>query len=216
MDMLLKVDEAARRATAMAHIASPVRHPLPARVAKSHPDLVRLFRQQLETSGATVIEVADAADVPEALAGFLRQNNLPQRVRAGADAYLAVIPWQNVPALEVTSGRAELSDEVGLGAPVAGVAETGTLVMASGPDNPVTLSFLPETHVVVLEAANVVGPYEDAWNKVRERFGTGVMPRTVNMISGPSRTGDIGGRIVMGAHGPRRMCVILVGSTEAG
>jgi L-lactate dehydrogenase complex protein LldG len=38
------------------------------------------------------------------------------------------------------------------------------------------------------------------------------MPRSLNLISGPSRTGDIGGRIVLGAHGPRRLCIVIVGS----
>ena len=86
----------------------------------------------------------------------------------------------------------------------------GPLVMASGADNPVTLNFLPETHVVVVEDKALVGGYEGAWEKIRSRFGRRVMPRTVNFISGPSRTADIGGQLVMGAHGPRRLCVILV------
>jgi L-lactate dehydrogenase complex protein LldG len=110
------------------------------------------------------------------------------------------------------AGAADPGDEASLSHAAAGVAETGTLVLASGPDNPVTLSFLPETHIVVVEAKDIVGGYEDAWAIVRERFGEGQMPRTVNMISGPSRTGDIGGRLVLGAHGPRRQCVIVVKS----
>jgi len=79
-----------------------------------------------------------------------------------------------------------------------------------GPDNPVTLNYVPETHVVVVEDKDLVGSYEQVWPKVRTQFGKGQMPRTVNLISGPSRTGDIGGKLVMGAHGPRRMCVVLV------
>jgi L-lactate dehydrogenase complex protein LldG len=106
-------------------------------------------------------------------------------------------------------GQAQPNDEVGLSHAIAAVAETGTLVLASGPDNPVTLNFLPETHIVVVEDKNIVGPYEDAWVKVRARFGDRLMPRTVNMISGPSRTADIGGKLVLGAHGPRRLCVII-------
>ncbi|MEL6226223.1 MAG: LUD domain-containing protein, partial [Pseudomonadota bacterium] len=77
---------------------------------------------------------------------------------------------------------------------------------------PVTLNFLPETHIVVVDQNAIVGPYEEAFDRVRTRFGDGKMPRTVNMVSGPSRTGDIGGRIVMGAHGPRRMMVVIVES----
>jgi L-lactate dehydrogenase complex protein LldG len=83
-------------------------------------------------------------------------------------------------------------------------------MITSGADNPVTINFLPETHVVVVEDKDLVGPYEAALAKVRAKFGKGLMPRTVNLISGPSRTGDIGGKLIMGAHGPRRMCVIIV------
>ena len=59
-------------------------------------------------------------------------------------------------------------------------------------------------------ASDLIGGYEGAWEKIRARFGAGAMPRTVNFVSGPSRTADIGGQLVMGAHGPRRLCVILV------
>jgi L-lactate dehydrogenase complex protein LldG len=92
----------------------------------------------------------------------------------------------------------------------AAVAETGTLVLASGADNPVTITFLPETSIVVVGEEDLVGGYEGAWEKIRARFGKRAMPRTVNFVSGPSRTADIGGQLVMGAHGPRRLCVVLV------
>lgn len=207
----------ARKAVAAARLAAHQRHPLPGRVAgKSATDLVGVLRAQLTASAVTIVDVAALADVPAAVSGYLRAQNLPQRVRFGTDETLAGLPWTSAATLEVTRGRAALSDEVGVSMPVAGVAETGTLVLASGPDNPVTLNFVPETHVVVLEASRVVAGYEDAFALVRERFGEGAMPRTINMISGPSRTGDIGGRIVMGAHGPRRMCVVLVGAAAAG
>jgi L-lactate dehydrogenase complex protein LldG len=94
---------------------------------------------------------------------------------------------------------------------VAGIAETGTLMLASGPDNPVTVTFLPETSIVVLRRDDLVGPYEAAFGQIRARYGRGAMPRTVNLVSGPSRTADVGGRLVTGAHGPRRFCVVIVG-----
>jgi L-lactate dehydrogenase complex protein LldG len=204
-------DDKARQKIVDARIATRFRHPTPARVAgKSHDDHLALFKQHMVGQSATVLDAATAADVPSLIAGYLRQNNLPARLAVGDDAYLAALPWSKEPTLERRQGRAQPTDEVSVSHASAAVAETGTLVMASGPDNPVTLNFLPETHVVVLEAKDVVGPYEDAWMKIRARFGDRAMPRTVNMISGPSRTGDIGGRLVMGAHGPRRMCVVVV------
>ena len=71
-------------------------------------------------------------------------------------------------------------------------------------------SRVSRAHIAIVSAKDIVGPYEDAWQRIRARFGPGEMPRTVNFVSGPSRTGDIGGQLVMGAHGPRRMCVIIV------
>lgn len=203
--------KAAEAAARLAQLEAP--HLVPERVRKDAAGLAALFKAHLRTQSATVIDVASEADVPAAVAGWLRSINLPMRLRAGEDARLAGIPWAKEPALAIERGRAVPTDEVGLSHAVAGVAETGTLVLASGPDNPVTVSFLPENHVVVVRAADIVGPYEGAFDRVRRLFGKGAMPRTVNMISGPSRTGDIGGRLVMGAHGPRRMCVVVVGTT---
>ena len=203
-------NSAQRRAAVAQRLAEPASPLVPER-AKQPADARRLqLRTFLEGQSATFIEVASGADVPAAVARFLRSTNLPLRVRVGDDAYLRGLDWQREPALERQSGPAQGGDEVGLSHATAAVAETGTLVMASGADNPVTLNFLPETHIVVVEDKALVGGYEGAWEKVRARFGRRAMPRTVNFVSGPSRTADIGGQLVMGAHGPRRLCVILV------
>ena len=93
----------------------------------------------------------------------------------------------------------------------AGVAETGTLVMASGPDNPTTLNFLPDTHIVVVDAKDIAGDYETVWARVRENFGIDALPRAINMITGPSRSADIAQILILGAHGPRRLHVLIVG-----
>ena len=65
------------------------------------------------------------------------------------------------------------------------------------------------TGIVVLHGNAVVGAYEDAFDLLRMRVGA-VWPRTVNLITGPSRTADIEQTLIMGAHGPRRLHVILV------
>lgn len=204
-------DEPARRAAVAARLAGQSAHLIPARVAgKSAAALKAVLTEHLEGQSATVIEVARAGQVPGAIAGFLRSANLPQRVRTGNDRYLSDLPWSSEPALTVERGRAGATDEVGLVHATAAAAETGTLLMASGADNPVTLNFLPETSIVVLRADDIVESYEAAFDRLRAVMGRGTMPRTVNLVSGPSRTGDIGGRLVMGAHGPRRLCVVIV------
>ena len=88
------------------------------------------------------------------------------------------------------------------------IADTGTLVLASGPDTPGTASLLPETHVAVVRAARIVAHMEDAFALARETFGQ--LPRAINFVSGPSRTADIDQTIVLGAHGPSRVHIILI------
>lgn len=187
-------------------------HLIPERAKQDAAGLKALFRQHLVGQTATVLDVATAADIPSSIAGYLRGHNLALRLRMGADERLQQLPWGREPALTCERGHAKPDDDVSLSHAVAGVAETGTLVMASGPDNPVTLNYLPETHIVVVKAADIAGHYEAAFDRVRKRLGRGTMPRTLNLISGPSRTADIGGRLVVGAHGPRRLCVLIVGS----
>jgi L-lactate dehydrogenase complex protein LldG len=203
-------DSTKRRATVAKRLAEPTPPLIPERAKRRKEEQRQLLRTFLEGQSATFVEVEGAAQIPTAIARFLRSNNLPLRVRLGDDPYLDRLRWEKEPALEHRKGRAAGDDEVGLSHAAAAVAETGTLVLLSGVDNPVTLGFLPETHIVIVEDKDLVGGYEGAWEKIRARFGRRAMPRTVNFISGPSRTADIGGELVMGAHGPRRLCVILI------
>lgn len=202
--------EAARMQAARARIADHRRHLIPSRVReKSDEALLGLLRGYLEGQRATVIDVTDPADVPEHICSYLRQHNLPARLRMGDDAVLAALPWPTV-ALEVLRGPAGTQDVVGLSRVLVGVAETGTLVLASGPENPVTITFLPDTHVLLLSKRDIVASYEDAWDRLRALYGAGCLPRTVNLVSGPSRTADIASIIVNGAHGPKALLVVLV------
>jgi len=192
-------------------IAGQSRYLVPERSRQDASGLKALLAAQLRAANATVIEVASENDLPSAVATYLRSQNLPLAMRAGGDTWLRGIEWSREPALSIAEGPAAPNDEVGLTHAVAGVAETGTLVLASGPENPVTVTFLPETSIIVVRAADLVGPYEAAFDLIRQRYGRGTMPRTLNLVSGPSRTADVGGRLVTGAHGPRRLCVMVVG-----
>ena len=201
----------ARRSAVDLRLGSQAPHLIPERAQRDAAGLRALFAEHLKGQSATVLDVADAAAIPAAIAGYLRGQNLPMRLRMGEDERLGRLPWTKEPALTIARGHAHADDEVGLSHAVAGVAETGTLVMASGAANPVTLNYVPETHIVVIGARDIVGPYEEAFARSRALLGRGTMPRTLNFISGPSRSADIGGRPVLGAHGPRRLCVIVVG-----
>jgi L-lactate dehydrogenase complex protein LldG len=97
----------------------------------------------------------------------------------------------------------------------AAIAETGTLMLVSGPQTPTTLNFLPETHIVLVHADQVVATYEDGWDRLRTAETSKALPRTVNFITGPSRTADIEQHIELGAHGPRRLHIVVVQNGQA-
>jgi L-lactate dehydrogenase complex protein LldG len=163
---------------------------------------------------ATVARVASPMAVPDAVARYLAAENLPSELAMAPDPELDAIPWESRPLLSIRRGRAEAADAVSLTPCVAAVAETGTLMLASGPHSPTTLNFLPDTHIVLVHADQVVATYEDGWDRLRATSGgsgAGLeLPRAVNFITGPSRTGDIEQRIVLGAHGPRRLHILVV------
>jgi len=204
-----RTDAAAdREAAFQERLAHAARHPLPMQLPADAADLKARFVELSSRQSAEIVDVPGAHALPGAIAGYLRRHGLPMRLRCGDDAYFGDLPWQDTPGIARDSGAAQDGDTAGLSRAIAGVAETGTLVLASGPANPVTLGFLPETHLVVLQAATIVAAFEDAHALLLA--GAAALPRTLNLVSGASRTGDIGGRIVMGAHGPRRLAVFVV------
>ena len=201
--------EAPRRAATQERLERAPKGLVPQRGQVSGADRIALFRKQAEGVQATVADVDSISDAPAAVAQYLRDHNLPAAIRMGADLRLKMMPWSDT-ALDVKQGVSDGHDLNGVSHAFSGVAETGTLVMTSGPDNPTTLNFLPDNHIVVLSAADLQGDYESVFDRLREAYGKGVMPRTVNMITGPSRSADIAQTMLLGAHGPRKLHIVVV------
>lgn len=198
-----------------ARLSNPQPNLIPARAQLAADAQITLFTKMAEGVSATVERVSSAADIPAAVTRFLAQHNLPSALRLTPDRLLQEAPWSNHPALTVTTGVAEETDRAAIAVAVAGVAETGTLVMRSGPEGPTTNNFLPENHLVVLPADHVVGNYEEVWRQIRGDAEDGLfMPRTVNWITGPSRSGDIEQQIQLGVHGPRRLHILILDETD--
>lgn len=177
---------------------------------------IDLFEDYAAGADTTVARVAAADDVPSAVADFLKRHNLPANLVRAPDADLDAIPWDNQPTLTLEARKAEEPDAVSVTAAFGAVAETGTLVLISGEDNPTTLNFLPENHIVVLWADRISGDYEAQWSALRARYGDGALPRTVNLVTGPSRSADIEQTIQLGAHGPRRLHILIVDEPPEG
>ena len=186
------------------------RHPrglIPAHTEGDHAQSVALFIAKAEKASATVDRLPSTDAVPAAVARRLAEWNLPSRLRLAPGMADGRIDWGSSPLLETTNGASRGDDMASLTGALAGVAETGTLILVSGPDHPTTLNFLPLGHLVVLFARDIVPAYEDAWDRLRS---AGELPRSVNMVTGPSRTGDIEQTIQLGAHGPLRLHILLV------
>jgi L-lactate dehydrogenase complex protein LldG len=204
--------DATRRQAVRDRLSRHPRGPIPARAGGDREILLQRFVSLLQGQGAETMRVSSAEEAVRAIAGTLSQNGLPPELRLGADPSLAALPWQAAPDLLLRHGKAEPTDKAGLSRAIAGAAESGTLFLVSGADNPTTLAFLPEQHVVVIEATAILGSYEEAFDRLRATYGDGQLPRSLNLISGPSRTADIEQTIVRGAHGPKRLLVVVLDS----
>jgi L-lactate dehydrogenase complex protein LldG len=127
---------------------------------------------------------------------------------------LESIDWSQRPLIERETRRAVETDLVSLQHAWAGVAETGTLLFPADATRPATLNLLPETEIVLLRASAIVGAYEEAWDRLRaerkDPMTGGFMPRNLMLVTGPSRSADIEQTLELGAHGPRRLHILLV------
>ena len=167
-------------------------------------DLLARFVSRFESRSGTVVRIGSLLEVPAAVDAYRQQHGLP--ARAAIARPLAGLPW---PADFVHHPGPAGKDEVlSVTACLAGIAEMGSLLLASGPDSPTTLNFVPDHHLIVLHATQIVRHFEDAWAILRACPGG--MPRATNIVSGPSRTGDVELTLQLGAHGPRSVHVILV------
>jgi L-lactate dehydrogenase complex protein LldG len=197
-----KDDFAGRRAAAVASLANAGRGPQPSMAG----NLAERFRLKAESLSSTVAVVTRREDAPAAVAAYLSAHGIGQQAVVTSD--VVGLDWSSS-GLQVAARAAEDVDLVGISGCFCGVAETGTLMLLSGPETPATVSLLPETHVALVDVSRIVATMEDAFTLLRaERCS---LPRAVNFISGPSRTGDIEQTIVLGAHGPCRVHLILIG-----
>lgn len=169
-------------------------------------DLPAYFCERAAAMQSTTARVPGMAQVPAEAARYLDSLNLEA---AGCIwPALSQLDWSSA-GIAVQARAAIDADKIGITGTYAAIAETGTLMVLSGPDTPSSVSLLPETHIAVLPASRIVSHMEDAWALLRAEHGR--PPRAVNFISGPSRTGDIEQTIIIGAHGPFRVHIIVVG-----
>jgi len=202
--------DADRRAAALAYIAAHGQGPRPT----LPPDLVARFAERATDMASTVERIATLADVPQAVARYVDALDLPatlamQKSRNGVCwPAFADLDWA-AHGLTIEGRPTEGHDRLGITGCFCAIAETGTLVLTTGANAPTATAVLPDTHIAIVAASRIVAGMEEVFALIRAEHGT--MPRAVNLISGPSRTGDIEQTIVLGAHGPFRMHMLVVG-----
>lgn len=195
---------AAGRAAIEATLATRQQGPHPAVDPQKSALARRLIEKSLAYS-STVDQVATYAEAPAAIARYLAGLKLP--LKAVVWPELARLDWAAAGVVAAARG-AQDADLVGITGCFCAIAETGTLMLCGSPDAPATVSLLPETHVALVPASRIVAGMEEGFALARAELGQ--LPRAVNFISGPSRTGDIEQTIVLGAHGPYRVHLVVV------
>jgi L-lactate dehydrogenase complex protein LldG len=173
-------------------------------------EVVGRFMMRARDMASTVDRVARVQDVPAAVARYLDGLKLPAAAARNGVCWpeFGDLDWRGA-GLAMEARPTEGNDSLGVTGSYCAIAETGTIVLLSGAETPTATALLPETYVAIVRADRVVRNMEAMFALLRAEHPR--IPRAINMISGPSRTGDIEQTIVLGAHGPYRMHVIVVG-----
>jgi L-lactate dehydrogenase complex protein LldG len=182
-------------------------------------DPVARFRDEFISAGGFVHVVADAISAREVVLALLQERSV-RRVLLGAGAVLDSLDLSErlkIAGLEITfasSGGAESRDDFfAADAGISGVdyliAETGSLVVLSRPEQPRSLSLLPPLHIAVAHRDQILPDLFDLFESNLWEIRGG-LPSCLSLITGPSKTGDIELRLVTGVHGPGEVHVVLI------
>jgi L-lactate dehydrogenase complex protein LldG len=168
-------------------------------------DLIARFAGQAQAMAVTLETVATLDAVPLAVAQYLDRLGIVRQAIVWPS--LQGLPWLAAD-MTVACRAPQVSDAVGITGVFCALAETGSLMLLPDAHNRASVSLLPETHIAILPHSRIVPDMEAAFDLMRQEMGQ--LPRSTQIISGPSRTGDIEQTIVLGAHGPYRVHVLLL------
>ena len=182
---------------------------IPQRCASVRPGLageaVAVFMAKAEANLIGVRELASLSDVPAAVGGILAMENIAPDISVAPA--LAQLDWPST--MTIRSAKARLDERLTVSLAIGAIAETGSLVLCSGDDAPSSLTYAGERHVIVVHRKDITSYLEDGLAAVKATQAR--WPRTVNLVSGPSRTADVAGIVVRPAHGPKAVTLLLIG-----
>jgi L-lactate dehydrogenase complex protein LldG len=188
------------------HRQAAIRHIVPRRAVLSGPERMELFTTMARKSAASVRHIASAQELPAAVQNYLQAESIHPRSIYLNGRELTKFDWnalQTKPSAEPRDYRSEL----GIARAFCGIAETGSLALLSAPAISSAAWFLPEILIVAVVKDRIFGTQEECWIALR---GLAEFPRTLTFMTGPSRTGDIEQKIVIGAHGPKKLHILII------
>jgi L-lactate dehydrogenase complex protein LldG len=176
--------------------------PAPYAAPAGDRDLVATFSAHAQSANAEIRLLDSAADIPAQVADILRARNLPAAIHLAPESPLAELPWSDTPGLTVQCS-APGPDDAALATADYAIAETGTLVYCAATGAPASWHFRPGLEIAIVKADAILPHLENV-------LARGRLPHTVNLVTGPSRTGDIEQTLELGAHGPKGLVVLIV------
>jgi len=184
------------------------------------PDPVKRFCEELTTAGGHPHRARDRVAAVAVICDIVNQTN-SKRILLGQGNSIDALNLKDALSgcnadvvraqdLAARSNRERLfAADLGITGVYAAVAETGSLVLASGPDEPRSFSLLPSIHIAVVERSQIVADLFDLFDAFPGP--SPALPSCLSLITGPSKTGDIELRLVTGVHGPGELHVVVVG-----
>jgi L-lactate dehydrogenase complex protein LldG len=163
------------------------------------------FITQAKKAATDVTLIPQLSELAKAVDDYLTAHNLPRRLVIAPSPLLNEVKWPAGFTIERRAAGA--NDQAAVSIAYAGIAETGTLALLSGKDTPTTLNFLPDTFICLLRRDDLLMHMEEVWQRLR--LTAEGMPRSMNFVTGPSRTADVEQTIQLGAHGPRRLLIVI-------
>ena len=181
-----------------------------AKVFKSGEETVDLtFAQEFTRIGGKFAYCEDEDDMAEKMKYIIHENNM-ENVFCFEESLKPVLEQHEI-AFEDHAGKL-LESSIGITTCEFLTARTGSVLISSRQLSGRRLNVFPDVHVVVASTNQMVKDVKDALNELKDIYDKG-LPSAITVISGPSRTADIEKTLVMGAHGPKELYVLLV---EAG
>lgn len=168
------------------------------------------FIDRARASGADVRALANMTEIPRAIAETLRDRTLPAIIHLPPVSTWNALDWEFAPRL-TRSRDAPGPDDAALSLAPYAIAETGTLVFPSANERPASWHFRPGLEIAILRAGDICPHLESVLAKAKQN---GALPHTINLVTGPSRTGDIEQTLELGAHGPKALVIFVIEGDE--